>query len=75
MAEDYEILEDDIEKSCPSCGVKQVVNKMGRTAEASKLVQAKCLMCKYSKNAEMIKKVHAMMGVDRPLEDNWQPIA
>lgn len=72
MTEEYEIVEQgDVKKNCDTCVIKRRINKLGMSAEASKLVQTKCLFCKYSKNAALIESTHRAVGITRPLEDNW----
>ena len=72
MTEEVRMLEDEQgERSCQTCKWWHLINSMGMTADASKLVQTKCLMCRYSKIAGMIAAVHASTGVERELEDNW----
>ncbi len=71
MDEEVAILEEEVVKECGTCAIKHRINALGMTEEASKLAQAKCLMCQYSKNASMIETIHRTLGVERTLEDNW----
>lgn len=74
MTEDVTILEEHVDKNCKTCKIKHMVNQLGMCAEASKLVQNKCLMCKFSKNASVIEGLHRKLGINRSLEDNWEAI-
>ena len=70
--EEVEIIEGQIDKSCRNCGINRRINVLGMCGEAARLVQNKCLMCRFSKNASYIEATHKKLGIDRPLEDNWQ---
>jgi hypothetical protein len=61
----------DEDKSCVSCKVKRTIDARGMCSDSSKIVQAKCLFCKYSKNAALVMAANEKAGVQRPLEENW----
>ena len=60
------------DKSCQTCKVQRTVNALGPCEEAALIVSKKCLLCKFSKNAEIIRQAHAKAGMQKELEDNWQ---
>ena len=62
----------DDDKSCQTCKVQRTVNALGPCEEAALIVSKKCLLCKFSKNADMIRQAHANAGIEKELEDNWQ---
>lgn len=75
MTEEYTIVDEhELEKDCKTCGIKAKINSFGMNSYAAEMVQNNCLMCKFSKNAKIIEETHKSLGIDRPLEDNWQPI-
>jgi len=61
----------DGDKSCLTCKTKRTVNALGMCAEAKKIVEVNCLLCKFSKNAALIEAAHKNVGMDKPLEDHW----
>ena len=62
----------DEDKSCQTCKIQRTVNALGPCEEAALIVSKKCLHCRYSKNAAMIRAAHEQAGIQKEPEDNWQ---
>lgn len=61
----------DDDKSCQTCKTSRTVRALGNCKEARLIVENQCLLCKYSKNAAIIRAKNEQEGIGSELEDHW----